>query len=172
MPDPRIEVMWFEYWDVDEENIPAFLKAYRRVVVDTLMHVRGYAGTTLSRRTGPSLGTPERPRRVIWPHISNYTLGRRTDFQIDYDAMLQHEYTFVDVQLFTDRTILEDIDPEFKKAYNKVHPNWREDYPEAGDEWDVIAEELFSLTNNHWDVYLEPVLLNRNDAVVGPITEA
>src|SRR5689334_21838198 len=121
---PRIALMIIGYWNVPERNIPAFLKYYQDVIHECQLRCHDFVGSTLTQRTRPSAADLEGPLKVISPHGGMYTAGVRTNVEINFDALLQHEYNFIDIGTYSEGSSPEEHKQEFLAAFDIVQPNW------------------------------------------------
>lgn len=156
MTESQTELLVVEYWDVPAESQPAFLEYYQGIVFRALSRCTGYEGMTVTTRRQTSIFGASGPRKAIAPHLGMNTMGVRTDAMIDFDALLQHEYNFVGVHYWRDKTILGTaLVEQFMAGWEMEQPNWRADNPDLSDPWDVLIRDFVGLCENHWDVFYE-----------------
>ena len=171
--------LYMEFWDVPAEHEARWVDYYDTVVIESLRHVGGYAGSMVYKQTPPY---GDGPTRVIGSHWGIRHLGVRTNFQINLGALLQHEYTHL-VLLFM-HELNPSIMPEFFEGFKKVAADWKERHldweDQPGAEWldapylsqyfeqegnrestkkivDLMSQDFFTLSNNHWDLSFDLV---------------
>jgi len=141
-----------EYWSVSEANMAAWHQAYNELFIGAAEHVKGWLGVTVmepARRSDPGA------RRVLAEHPWLQQRGVRTNMMIDFDALLQHEYSIVAFHYFSDEANPATLLDEFRSGYEKVRPNWRTGHPNARTVDDALIDDFFRYVDNHWDVYYQ-----------------
>lgn len=140
--------IFLEYWDVSKENEERWYAYYNDFVIGAYHACRGYMGSMIVRR-GPWW---DQPRKAIHEHFGLRTRGIRTNTSINMSALIQHEYTYAVINVFTAELEISRIIDDWTGAWEQLQPDWRERHPDTDDPHEALSRDFFALADNHWDV--------------------
>ena len=150
---------WYkEYFDVNAEDLDAFLDAYKSNTLVVMKPIPGYRGVTIVTTLPP---TPDEAKRTKY---NGQTLGGpsefyvpqpgvmmggtvRTDTSINYSLLFKPTFTIITYYNFpwTGTNMLE----EMSKNFQRDHP--------GEDRIKRITEVLFPHVQNHWDMHYRAI---------------